>query len=373
MEKRVKVCILSSVHPALDTRIFYKEARSLAEAGYDVTLIAQHERNETLDDVKIIALSKPRNRFFRIFGLTQKVFWLAKNQKADIYHFHDPELMLVGIILKIFNRRKVIYDIHEDYSEKLLSKEWIPSIFRNWLGKKLFEIGERFFSKAFDHLILTTESAAEKFKGFKEKITVIHNFPMLELCRINPSSEKKYDVIIAGSISRDHLLTIIKIGNSLKKLKSDFKWCIIGAPLDLINLGKTEIQQLGLEKNFQFIPRIPHHQVIQYLTQSKIGFIHLFPEKRFERMLPTKLFEYMACGLPVVSSELPLIHEFTDSYQCVIQLSSGDIQGFANAISYLLSHPKEADQMGKRGKKATFQNYNWSKEEIKLINLYRNL
>lgn len=68
-----KICILTSVHPAFDVRIFYKEARTLARAGYDVTLIAQHDKNEIVDGVKVIALPKAKNRFFRVFFLTRRV------------------------------------------------------------------------------------------------------------------------------------------------------------------------------------------------------------------------------------------------------------------------------------------------------------
>lgn len=372
MEK-IKVCHLTSVHPALDTRIFYKEAKSLAKAGYDITLIAQHDKDETIDGIKIIALPKPKNRFERFFKLDYLAYKKALFQKANIYHFHDPELLPWMTLLKKKTKAKIIYDIHEDYPEELLYRDWIPKIFQNRLGKALLEKGEKFFAKFFDSLILTTELAAEKFKEFKDKVTIIYNFPILELFQKKCSKEKKYDVIIAGAISKNRLLTILKIGNYLKKLNPNFKWCIIGAPIDLINLGKIKAESLNLKKNFEFIPRIPHHQVIEYLFQSKIGFIHLPPEKRFERMLPIKLFEYMGCGLPVVSSELPLIHKFTDPYRCIIQLPSGDISGFAKAINHLLSHPEKAKEIGERGKKAVFENYNWAKEEIKLISLYKNL
>lgn len=87
----VKVCILTPVHTSFDSRIFYREAVSLAEAGYDVTLIGQHDRNETVDGVKIIALPKPRNLFQRILVLTFQIlsFELGFNSTADIYHFDD--------------------------------------------------------------------------------------------------------------------------------------------------------------------------------------------------------------------------------------------------------------------------------------------
>ncbi|NLM38812.1 MAG: glycosyltransferase family 4 protein, partial [Firmicutes bacterium] len=104
-----KVCILTTVHPPFDTRIFHKQAKTLVQAGYDVTLIAQHERDEVVDGVKIIALPKPRNRLSRMFGLTWRAFRLALRQRADVYHFHDPELLPNGVLLRLFTRAKVIY------------------------------------------------------------------------------------------------------------------------------------------------------------------------------------------------------------------------------------------------------------------------
>ena len=129
-----KVCVLTTVHPPFDTRIFYKQARTLARAGYKVVLIAQHNRDEMVDGVKIVALPKPRNRFARIFGLTWRAFHLALRERAEIYHFHDPELLPIGVLLKIFTRAKVIYDVHEDVPEQILTKHWIPCLLRRPLA-----------------------------------------------------------------------------------------------------------------------------------------------------------------------------------------------------------------------------------------------
>lgn len=84
-----KICILTTVHPAFDTRIFHKEAKTLARADYDVTLIVQHDKDELVDGIRIVALPKPRNRLTRIFGLTGRALRLALKQRAVIYRFYD--------------------------------------------------------------------------------------------------------------------------------------------------------------------------------------------------------------------------------------------------------------------------------------------
>ena len=93
-----KVCILTSVHTPFDTRIFHKQAKSLLKAGYDVTLIAQHDKDELVGGIRMVALPKPKNRLWRMLG-TWRVFKLALKQKAEIYHFHDPELLPWGWLL----------------------------------------------------------------------------------------------------------------------------------------------------------------------------------------------------------------------------------------------------------------------------------
>ena len=113
--QKYKICMLSSAHSASDDRIFYKEAKSLSKAGYDVVIIAQHDKEEIIDNIKIIPLPIPKNRLHRMIKIVWKLFKLALKEKADVYHFHDPELIPIGILLKL-KRMKVIYDVHGDYA-----------------------------------------------------------------------------------------------------------------------------------------------------------------------------------------------------------------------------------------------------------------
>ena len=157
-----KICILTSVHSVFDTRIFHKEAKTLVHAGYNVTLVAQHSKNEIVDGVKIIALLKPRNRFMRIFGLTWRVFYLALRQGANIYHFHDPELILVGIVLRLLGK-KVIYDVHEDVPKQILNKEWIGNVSIRKIAAFIMNIVEQIGGLLFNRIVVATADIAKNF------------------------------------------------------------------------------------------------------------------------------------------------------------------------------------------------------------------
>ena len=100
MKKR-KICHVTSVHPADDIRIFHKECGSLSNAGYEVYLVAPEILNHIRNGIQIIGvLNKPVSRLQRILFYTKRVYKNALWVNADIYHLHDPELLLYALLLK---------------------------------------------------------------------------------------------------------------------------------------------------------------------------------------------------------------------------------------------------------------------------------
>lgn len=367
----MRIVHLTTVHPPFDIRIFHKEAKTLVKAGYDVTLIVQHDRDEVVDGVRIMALARPRNRFTRIFGLAWRAFQLALRQQADIYHFHDPELLPVGVLFKLFTKGKVIYDVHEDVPAQILTKDWIPAILRQpsaWLFGRWEKLAARFF----DTVVVATEGIAEKFP--KHNPIVIHNYPNLEMLpnvTRDPAIQNEMVLIYVGGISRlrgavemvDALACLSYIDNLLLDLIGRFE------PASL----EAELQKMQGYERVRFLGWLQPEEVYKYLARATVGLVCLRPEPRYSISLPVKLFEYMAAGLPVIASNFPLWKEIVEGNECGITVDPLNPKEIAQAIEYLLNHPEERLRMGENGRQAVLEKYNWETEGKKLLALYKEL
>jgi glycosyltransferase involved in cell wall biosynthesis len=369
--ERAKVCILSSVHPALDTRIFYKEAKTLAQAGYEVTLIAQHDKSETVNGVRIIALPSPKNRFQRIFFLTWRIFRLALRQKADIYHFHDPELLLVGLLLKLLTGTKVVYDVHEDVPQDILTKAWLPSLIRRPIAKVMNFI-EKQVAYHLDAIVTATEAIADAFK--KPEPIVIHNYPDLTAL---PQSDRhqinasEFVLIYIGVINR--LRGAVEMVRALEYLSIDLK-----VRLELI--GKFESPDLAQElaampgsQRVRFFGWLSWEEAWHHAQSATVGLVLFHPAPNHEKALPNKLFEYMAAGLPVIASNFPLWKEIVEGNKCGLTVDPLNPREIAQAVEYLLEHPELRQEMGENGRRAVIEKYNWEREAERLLALYQRL
>lgn len=378
-----RVCIISTVHPAFDVRIFHKQAKTLVRAGYDVTLIVQHNKNEVVDGVKIMALPKPRNRFTRIFGLTCRAFRLALRQEADIYHFHDPELLPWGTLLGLVARRKILYDVHENVRKQILNKTWLP-LWGRRPASSAYVIIEKACLLFIDGIIIAEDSYVENYPGHKS-IIAIRNYPLLSYLKTHTDTptekekeaERNFKVAYVGGITR--LRGVLELLNALRIVNTDghqkVSLNLIGpvTPVDFKNEVDGLIRQHGLERDVFISGPVPHEKVFEILSQSHIGMAILHPDPNYLESLPTKLFEYMAAGLPVIASNFPLWKEIVEGNECGLTVDPLNRKEIAQAIEYLLDHPEVRQKMGENGRRAVLEKYNWGKEGQKLLALYTEL
>lgn len=365
-----KVCLLTTGHPPFDTRIFHKQAKTLVQAGYDVTLIAQHENDEVVDGVKIIALPKPRNRVARMLCLAWRAFCLARRERAAIYHFHDPELIPIGLLLKL-RGRPVIYDVHEDVPKQILSKDWIPRPLRRLVAGAT-RVAEALASLVFDGIVAATPAIAKRFPP--HKTVVVQNFPILkELVapESTPYQNRPAKIIYIGGITAIRGIREMVQATSLVPESLNARLVLVGAfsPPSL----EAEVRGLFGWERVEFVGWQDRASVARLLGEARAGLVVLHPRPNYLNAWPVKLFEYMSAGLPVIASDFPLWREIVNGVGCGLLVNPLDPKAIAKAIQYLLTHPEEAEEMGRRGQQAVQERYNWDTEKEKLLLLYRRL
>ena len=361
-----KLAHLTSVHPRTDTRIFNKMNRSLAAAGYDISLVvADGLADEDKDGVTIYGVPKAAGRLSRILNSPQAVFSKAVELDADICHLHDPELIPIGLKLKRLGK-KVIFDSHEDVPKQMLSKPYLtPLLLRMIAGASA--VYEKYACSKLDGIIAATPFIRDKFLKINPNTVDINNFPLLgELDAEAPWSDKQCEVCYVGGIA--DIRGIKEIVAACTLLHSPARINLVGAFSE--SATETEVKaSVGWSRvnEHGFLGR---EGVRNILSRSVAGLVTFHPLPNHIDAQPNKMFEYMSAGIPVIASKFPLWREIIEGNNCGICVDPLDSHAIAEVIDYLVTHPEEARRMGENGRAAVLEKYNWGIEEKKMLDFY---
>lgn len=369
----MKVCHLTSVHSANDTRIFIKECQSLQMAGHEVYYVVPNVEDSEKGGVKIRGIHSDANgQLARMRKTTKKVYEKALEIDADLYHFHDPELIPVGLKLKA-RGKKVVYDVHEDVPEQVLSKQWIPKPLRKFISV-LVRNYERYASKKFDIISTATPTIAERFKTYNENTITIHNYPLLDELSANYNDRVSKTGNTALYIGGIYVLRGIReMVKAVEKLNEEVPCTFVLAGSFAPASLEEEVRNMTGFKYTDFKGFLDRTGVKEALTEADMGLVLLHPEPRFIVSLPIKMFEYMSAGVPVIASDFPIWKEIVEENNCGICVDPLNVTQIADAMKWILEHPEEAAEMGKNGRRAVETIYNWEEESKKLVKAYRQL
>lgn len=365
--------MLTSVHLPFDGRVFHKEAKSLAKAGFDVVLIACHDKEETVGGVRIVPLPQPRNRRQRVTKVLWRLWRLAVKEDADVYHFHDPELILVGLLLKL-RGKKVIWDVHEHYPNSILDKFYISKSLRRLVSKS-FDLFERAVVRFFDYVIYTTPFVGARYETMKMPSGRIENYPMVELSEAFDKDPQEKIIYLGGMSRIRGLVEVVEAFSIVAKKHPRWELHLVGSsrPASFEQELKDLARRQGVATNVKFTAWVPYEEKERLSAQASMGLITYLPYANNTSCLPNKLFDYMLVGLPVVASNFPLYREIVEPHRCGLLVDPSRPDEIARAMEYLIEHPQEARDMGENGRRAVFEKFNWTHESEKLLRIYETV
>ena len=361
------VCHVTSAHYRKDVRIFYKECKSLSDFGYKVTLIVNdNDPDEICEGVEIVSTKhKPKNRYERMVISRRKIKKLILKVNADVYHFHDPELLPIASWAKKQNK-KVIFDFHEDLSQQILFKLWIPKIFRRLMSIS-YKQYEKSVVKKFDALITVTPKFIERLKKSNSNTFLITNYPIVREISNSNLPIRKSAICFAGGVTQQwNHENIIKAIEDIE----DVEYILVGSgDEDYIN----KLRNLKGWNKVKYLGRLKHEEVRNIYNKSLIGMSLLSYNTQVGKdgtLGNTKIFEFMESGLPVICSNNILWKNIVRKFNCGIDVDPNNISEIREAIIFLLKNENKRIRYGKNARRAIITTYNWEIQEKELIKIY---
>lgn len=365
-----KICHMTSAHSSQDVRIFHKECISLQKAGYQTYLVASGE-NRIEQNVVVCGVGDLFNsRLKRMLLLTRKVYRRALELNADIYHIHDPELLPFAIKLK--KRGKiVIFDSHENILKQIEEKAYIPKHLRK-IANKCFS---DFYAKAFkkmDAIITVDPLIGKEYEVFSHEVVIVSNYPCYqETYKKIDHNNDIFTICFAGGISPQwNHETVIRAIEPIENIR----YIICGKGN---NFYMNQLKCISGWDKVDYQGVVNHDAALRLLSESDMGIALCSYSKNTNGKIGTlgntKLFEIMMLSLPLLCTDFDVWKDIVETNKCGICISPTDVEAVRAGITFYINNKIEAGKMGKRGKKAVENLYNWEKENEKLLKLYQKL
>lgn len=341
----------------------------MADAGHDVhLLVADGLGPQRINEVQVHDVGKPRNTLYRLLITNLALLRKCLKLKADVCHFHDPELIIVGFLLTFFGKR-VVYDVHEDFPVQVMAKEYMPVLLRKFISKG-FVFLEWLTIWRFSCIITSTDFIENKFKKRGYDAIAIKNYPKLDDIEFRPVdwSSKENALCYIGSLRKVRGVdTLVDCLGQIDEVS-----LYLAGSFDEQGL-REELEQKEAWGRVDYLGFIDRKGINEVLHKSKVGMVTLMPLPNYLDSLPIKMFEYMAAGIPVVTSDFPFWKQIIDESQCGLYVDPSSTEAISNAIQTLLDDSDKAYQMGQNGLEAVKKVYNWEIQEKKLIQSYQKL
>ncbi|MEU5995289.1 glycosyltransferase family 4 protein [Spirillospora sp. NPDC047418] len=344
----MRVCVCTVVHHPEDARILHRQIRALLEAGHEVTYIAPFRACNAVPWRQISPVDVPRatgRRRLRALRAAHRAL-IEHARYADVVLLHDPEL-LVSLPREV-RARTVVWDVHEDTAAALSAKGWLPGPARPVLRPAVHRLERR--SERRHRLLLAEEGYRARFRGDHP---VVPNTTYVSDTPPGPPDGRR--AVYVGQLSRARgALDMIEMARTLAA--EGILVELIGAADADVRGALREAQRDGLVRWYGFVP---NDRALRIAEGAMAGLALLHDEPNYRHSMPTKVVEYMARGIPVITTPNPPAVDIVDPAGCGLVVPFGDPQAAAKAVLRLRDDPDLRTEMGKRGYEAARARYHW--------------
>lgn len=376
MQRVIKVVHLSVVHKPGDIRIYERECRTLAAAGYDVTfLVPGAPSAEPGENPRQLALPV-RGRSTRWMSVREIVVE-SRRLRPLILHFHDPELLTIAPVLRAWVPR-IVYDMHEYVPEAVATKSYIPERARPWASRAT-AVAQRTLATAC-HAVVSAAPGQLRALGPKPALRVaMVNYPRYaNFAAATPRPEiladERLKLIHVGSLGRTRGLFLML--DVMSALGPDVPVALYLAGQYADPADETVVRarvERELKGRVHLLGRVPPSEVPSYLKAADVCWSPFVGGPQYSLPnVPTKVYEGMAAGLPVLVSDLADHAAPVKAERCGVAVPVS-VEGHLAGVRQLLADPDGRRAMGTRGLAAVRERYSWESIEGDLLDLYAGL
>ncbi|WP_300998965.1 glycosyltransferase family 4 protein [Methanoculleus sp.] len=366
--------MLTSTHGPNDGRIFQKEAKSLAKE-HEVAIIAPSDGSGSsiADGIDIVTVKRPDSVALHPLTLL-RLFWACLARDADVYHCHEPDALLIGVLAGFLKGKRIVYDIHEHWPSEIPYDIGIRNgtLMQRALSALVSRV-EIALARRAESTFAVSESVAARFREKGLEPIILSNYSIADLdIPYDPNRSGRKLMFVAGNIHSFHGVgECIQAVARVRERYPDVSLTLVG------NVREDLDEHVNGSDHNEFITSsgfLPYREMYEKLNEGTAALLVFQPAYyNISIGLPNKLFDYMLLGLPVIASDLPEIRNVVGKADCGILIDPANVSEIVDAISYLFEHPNEARRMGANGRKAVLETYNWSAMEADLLQAYRNL
>ncbi|WP_203568871.1 glycosyltransferase family 4 protein [Aestuariimicrobium ganziense] len=363
-----RVVHLSTVHHCRDNRIHNKECQALAKAGFDITLVVHAEHDEPDACPPLVALPKSKGRLGRLLGGQRAAWRVLERLRPALLHVHDPELVPLAWLWRRLHGAKLIFDAHEDLVAQIETKSYLPAPVRP-VAKLVAKVLVRWADQGFDGIVAATNDVAAGFRN--PRTVVVHNYPWLSDFPLLEPAPGPGRVVYAGDLTEERKLTfMIDVVERVRVQRDDAHLVLAGRPL---GGAQAALDRACSSCAVEHVGLLPPPEVPALVASASVGLIFLEPLPNYVRSLPTKLFEYMAAGVPFLASDFAFWRQEFEHWDAGRFADSSDVEACAQVLLEMLDDADARARMGANGRRAIEQGVNFEAEAPKLVALTREL